>query len=186
MALDIDGMSVLDRRRIEAMVLGPVIRAFQGEFGAERTNEIVRGVMEGIAREQGRELAERVGDDGLESMSASKGAWRRNNALETEVLAGDAERYEFNVTRCRYAEMYQEIGYGDLGALLSCARDFAFSEGFNPNIVLERRHTIMSGDSICDFRYRVGPVSESGRGEDSRGSGGDDEADSGRGASEKS
>jgi hypothetical protein len=173
MALDIDSMSVLDRRRIEAMVLGPVIRAFQGEFGEERTNGIVRGVMEGIAREQGRELAERVGDDGLESMSASKGAWRRNNALETEELAGDAHRYEFNVTRCRYAEMYQEIGYGDLGALLSCARDFAFSEGFNPNIVLERRHTIMSGDPICDFRYRVGPSDGSG------------EVDSGHGASEK-
>ncbi len=177
MVLDIDSMSVLDRRRIEALVLGPVIRAFQGEFGVERTNEIVRGVMEGIAREQGRELAERVGDDGLESMSASKGAWRRNNALETEALAGDAQRYEFNVTRCRYAEMYEETGYGDLGALLSCARDFAFSEGFNPNIVLERQHTIMSGDPICDFRYRIGPLLESG---------GAGEADSGRAASEKS
>lgn len=155
MTLDIDGMSVLDRRRIEAMVLGPVIRAFQGEFGEARTNEIVRNVMEGIAREQGRELAGRVGDDGLESMSASKGAWRKNNALETDVLAGDSERYEFNVTRCRYAEMYNEIGYGDLGGLLSCARDFAFSQGFNPDISLDRQHTIMSGDAICDFRYRI-------------------------------
>ena len=178
MALDIDDMSVLDRRRIEVMVLGPVIRAFQGEFGEERTNEIVRDVMEGIAREQGRELAERVGDDGLESMSTSKGAWRRNNALETESLAGDAQRYEFNVTRCRYAEMYREVGYGDLGALLSCSRDFAFSEGFNPGITLERRHTIMSGDSICDFRYRIGPASEPG--------GGAGAGKSGRGASEKS
>ncbi len=174
MTLDINEMSVLDRRRIEAMVLGPVIRAFQSEFGEERTNELVRGVMEGIAREQGREMAERVGDHGLDTMSSSKGAWRKNNALETEEIASDAKRYEFDVTRCKYAEMYQEIGYGDLGGLFSCTRDFAFSEGFNPDIQLERRHTIMSGDAICDFRYRIG--SSKGAGEE----------ESGPGASEKS
>ncbi len=155
MAPDIDSMNVLDRRRVEAAILGPVIRAFQGEFGEGRTNEIVRRVIVDIARKQGRALAERVGGDDLESFASSKGPWRRGGALETEELSQSADRYEFNVTRCRYAEMYRELGYGDLGGVLSCARDFAFSEGFSPHISLTRTQTIMDGATHCDFRYRA-------------------------------
>ena len=152
---DIDSMPVLDRRRIEALVLGPIIRAFQAEFGEERTNEIVRGVMVDIASSQGRELAKRVSGDDLATFAASKGAWRKNNALETEEIVTEPNRYEFDVTRCRYADMYREIGYGDLGEILSCARDFAFGQGFNPNIELTRDSTILGGQDTCTFRYRL-------------------------------
>jgi hypothetical protein len=148
-------MPVLDRRRIEALVLGPVIRAFQAEFGEARTNEIVQGVMVGIANSQGQELAKRVGGDDLATFAASKGAWRKNNALETDEIIAKPNRYEFDVTRCRYADMYREIGYGDLGAILSCARDFAFGEGFNPKIELTRDSTILGGQSTCTFRYQL-------------------------------
>ena len=153
--VDIDNMSVLDRRRIEAMVLGPVIRAFQSEFGEERTNDVVRRVIVDIARGQGRKLADRAGGDDLESFASSKGPWRRGHALKTQELARSAGRYDFNVTRCRYAEMYDELGCRDLGAILSCARDFVFGEGFNSKIALTRTQTIMGGASFCDFRDRL-------------------------------
>lgn len=148
-------MPVIERRRIEALVLGPVIRAFQEEFGEDRTNDLVRKVMVGIATEQGRELAERVSGENLKDFADSKGAWRKNGALETTEIESKPGRYEFDVTRCKYAEMYREIGYGDLGGILSCTRDFAFGEGFNPTISLSRDHTIMGGDSVCDFRYEL-------------------------------
>ena len=38
MGFDPSKMDVIDRRRIEAMVLGPMLRAFQVEFGVEKTN----------------------------------------------------------------------------------------------------------------------------------------------------
>ena len=154
-------MSVLDRRRIEAMVLGPVIRAFQEEFGIERTNNVVRRAVVQIARRQGRELALRTEADDLKAYAGAKAPWRAGGALETEELALEADRYDFNVTRCRYAEMYEELGYRDLGPLLSCARDFVFGEGFNPEMKLRRTQTIMEGAPYCDFRYRTGPVSGS-------------------------
>jgi len=157
MALDIDNMSVLDRRRIEALVLTPLIRAFQKELGVERANAVARGVLESIAREQGRRLRERVEGGDLKAFAANKEAWRRDGALETEEIAGESDRYEFNVTRCRYAEMYRELGCADLGTLLSCSRDFAFPEGFNPDIALTRRQTIMEGAPMCDFRYSLLP-----------------------------
>ena len=160
--MDLNEMPVIERRRIEALVLGPVIRAFQEEFGEEQTNELVRKVMVGIATEQGRELAERVKGENLQEFADGKGAWRKNGALETNEIEKTPDRYEFDVTRCRYAEMYHEIGYGDLGGILSCARDFAFSEGFNPKINLRRDQTIMGGDGFCDFRYDL-PIEQTSK-----------------------
>ena len=58
------------------------------------------------------------------------------------------------VTRCRYAEMYRAMGLAELGAILSCNRDGAFCEGYDPKLKLERTQTIMGGASHCNFRYR--------------------------------
>ena len=63
------------------------------------------------------------------------------------------ERYSFNVSRCRYAEMYRVLGQADLGAALSCNRDYSPIEGFNPEVQLTREQTIMQGAPCCTFRY---------------------------------
>lgn len=157
-----DQMAVIDRRRIEAMVLGPMLRAFQAEFGVEKTNEIATAVITKLAREQGAEFAKGIGANGLEDYAANKDAWRRHGALEVEIIESDAERYSFDVTRCKYAEMYAELGYGDLGAIFSCTRDFEFAAGFNPNVKLERTQTIMQGAPRCDFRYSMEKPGTSG------------------------
>jgi hypothetical protein len=72
-----------------------------------------------------------------------------------DVLEQSPERLSFNVTRCRYAEMYRALGLADLGASLSCQRDFALAQGFNPAIELTRTQTIMGGAPFCDFRFRL-------------------------------
>jgi hypothetical protein len=63
--------------------------------------------------------------------------------------------YVFNVTRCRYAEMYKEMGLGEIGHLLSCNRDATFCEGYDDRIELKRTQTIMQGASHCDFDYKL-------------------------------
>ncbi len=153
MAINIDEMSVLDRRRIEATVLAPLVKAFAQELGEEKTREVMGRTIVQIAREQGRALAERVGADDLKAFAQAKEPWTRNNALEIEVLTADDGQYSFNVTRCRYAEMYNELGIPELGFILSCGRDYAMSQGFNSHIKLSRSQTIMQGASHCDFRY---------------------------------
>jgi hypothetical protein len=50
--------------------------------------------------------------------------------------------------------MYRALGIPEVGALLSCNRDFALIEGFNPDVELERTQTIMQGATHCDFRFR--------------------------------
>jgi len=87
-------------------------------------------------------------------------AWPRDGALEIDVVEQTPSRFAFNVTRCRYAEMYRELGNPELGATMSCNRDGTMVEGFNPDISFTRTQTIMSGASHCDFVYEL-PLGES-------------------------
>lgn len=146
-------IGVLKRREIEARILGPFVEALADEFERERVLEILRDTIVNIARKQGAERAVAMGDNSLEAFANSTGDWRKGNALEIEILEQNEDRYDFNVTRCRYAEMYRSLGMGELGAVLSCNRDYSLVEGFNGDIELVREQTIMKGASCCTFRY---------------------------------
>jgi hypothetical protein len=124
------------------------------EFGEERVLRVLRDTVISIARGQGTELAQAMGGDSLKEFKASLAHWTRGGALEIDVIAEEEGILAFNVTRCRYAEMYRELEMARLGPMLSCARDFALIEGFNPQIRLTRTQTLMEGAPFCDFRYR--------------------------------
>jgi len=53
-----------------------------------------------------------------------------------------------------HSDILNRLGIPELGAVLSCNRDFSLIEGFNPEVELTRTQTIMEGASHCDFRYR--------------------------------
>lgn len=148
-------LTLLERRRIEAGVLAPLIRAFQQELGEERANAIARRVIVAIAEQQGRENAARRGRNDLLAFSENMQAFSGGGALEIEMVERNEERVGFNVRRCRFAEMYRAMGAGDLGFLLSCNRDASNVSGFNPAIGFTRTQTIMQGADYCDFRYRA-------------------------------
>lgn len=148
-------IGVLKRREIEARIIAPMVDALGAEFGRERVLQIVRDTIVRIAREQGAERAAATGNTSLTAFAGTGSAWRQGNALEIEVLAQDDIRYEYNVTRCRYAEMYRALGIPELGFMLSCNRDFSLIEGFNPDVALARTQTIMQGAPFCDFRYKL-------------------------------
>jgi len=144
----------LERRRIEAGVLVPMIRAMQRELGEARANEIARKVIVELARRDGERWAAQFGAD-LAALDRVSGVWSAGGSLEIEPLRRSDRVLEFNVTRCRYAEYFKELGLPELGALFHCARDFAMVEGFNPGIGLKRTQTIMEGAPHCDFRFEA-------------------------------
>jgi predicted RNase H-like nuclease len=147
-------IGVLTRREVEARILAPVIDALGREFGRDEVIAVVRETIIRIAQEQGAQLAETMGGDSLAVFADSLRFWTQDNALEIDVLAQDEQRFDFNVTRCRYAELYRALDIPELGAVLSCNRDWALIQGFNPEVELTRTQTIMQGASFCDFRYR--------------------------------
>lgn len=148
-------VGLLNRREIEARLLAPLLEALSAEFGRERVWEITGQVIQELARLQGAQLRITVEANDLEHLAIAQEVWKKDNAIQTEVLEQTRKKFSFNVFRCRYAEMYQHLGIPELGKMLSCDRDMPFIEGYNQNIRLTRSQTIMEGADICDFRYEL-------------------------------
>ncbi len=145
---------MLERRRIEAEILAHVYATVKEARGVDEARRVVAESVRRSAIAQGRAMAAaQGGTPGLAGFEAIQPLWTRGGALEVEVRENNAEVFAFDVTRCRYAEMYRDMGLAEIGPLLSCQRDGAFCEGFDPRIKLTRTQTIMQGASHCDFRY---------------------------------
>ena len=142
-------IGILQQRKIEAEIIKPIYEIMKREFGIEEA-------VANAAVEAGKEYAKREPKGtSVESFVALQYLWEKDDALRIEVLDNTHEKYSYNVHRCRYAEMYKEMGLEEIGFLLSCNRDSKFIEGYAPNVKLTRPHTVMNGDGFCDFRYQL-------------------------------
>jgi len=146
-------IGVLTRREVEARILAPMLDAMGEAFGRDRVLQVMRDTIIRIARKQGSELAGSMGGVTFQHFADSLRFWTMDDALGIDVIEQTEDVFSFNVTRCRYAELYEKLGIRELGTALSCARDYALIEGFNPDVSLKRTQTIMEGAPHCDFRY---------------------------------
>ena len=150
----INEIPILLRRRIEAMMLKHVLDVITERSGKDEAEAVIGKACSRSAIEQGEQMAAAMDKSpDLTDFAAILPNWTREDALEIETIETSDEKMDFNVTRCRYSEMYKEMGLGDIGHLLSCNRDGDFCVGFNPEIKLSRTQTIMKGAEHCDFRY---------------------------------
>ena len=153
--MDINDVPILVRREIEARIAGPLIEAFMEKFGREETIAVASDIILKLAEESGQQLAERCGGNSLENLSNGTGQWSAGGALKRDVLEKTDSKYNYNIVRCKYADMYKELGLEELGFIFSCGRDGKMFGGFNPNIKFERTQTIMQGAAYCDFRLSL-------------------------------
>jgi hypothetical protein len=144
----------LQRRKIEARVLVPFITACREKFGDGPTREAIAATIRTLAAEEGAKWAASFGSDVAGLRELAETVWAGGGGLDIEVLDHTDSRLAFNVTRCRYAEFYKELGLADLGSLIHCSRDHAMVAGFSDDLELARSQTIMEGGSCCDFRFR--------------------------------
>ncbi len=161
-------ISILEQRQIEAAFAKGIFEEMAAAIGPEQARAILARAVVKLAREAGAEMAAEAPDGpGLAHFAAIQERWTRGGALEVEVLRADAEAFEFNVTRCRYAEMYRAMGLAGLGAVLSCNRDGEFCTGYDHRLKLARSQTIMGGAPHSDVRDRVeDPAAPSAAGRD--------------------
>ena len=87
-------------------------------------------------------------------MTLAFASFAEGDALDYSVRGQSQDTYAIDVTGCRYAQFYKELGEPELGFLVVCSMDFPFAEGFDTNIRLTRTQTVVQGGSHCDFRYR--------------------------------
>tara|TARA_Y100000739_G_scaffold222233_1_gene223547 strand:+ start:1414 stop:1905 length:492 start_codon:yes stop_codon:yes gene_type:complete len=148
-------IGVLKRRETEARIIAPIIDALSDSFGKEAVLEVIKDKIISLSRQQGISLAKEYGKD-VDAFLKTLEFWTQDNALEIDIIEKDENTLNFNVVRCKYAEMYDALGIKELGATLSCNRDYALIEGFNSEATLTREKTIMSGNDCCTFRYNFG------------------------------
>lgn len=159
------GITVIEQAKIQAQVLVPLIKAMQAELGEARANSLVRKALGETYRRHGEAFwraknEKNLGEENLgkanlgKTMASAFATYARDDALNYKVIAQSQDAFEIDVTGCRYAEFYKQLGEPELGFLLVCSADFDTAEGFDPDIKLTRTQTIMQGAGHCDFRYQ--------------------------------
>jgi len=149
-----EGLSMLDKRRIEAEILKEVYDTLKESHGEEIAKKTIAESVRRSAIMQARQFAAAApGGPSLKAFQDVMPLWTKGGALEIEVKEQSDSSFRFDVVKCRYAETYKAMGLGEIGHLLSCNRDGAFCEGYDPRLKLERTQTIMQGASHCDFKY---------------------------------
>jgi hypothetical protein len=147
--------SVIEQAKIQARVLVPLVKALQAELGEARANALVRKALVESYSRVAEQWAQSKEDKNIGQMMASAfKTYAAGDALDYQVREQSKDAFAIDVTRCRYAEFYQELGEPELGFLLVCSADFAVAEGVGSDVALTRTQTIMQGASHCDFRYR--------------------------------
>lgn len=150
-------LPIIEQRRIEANIIKPIYAEMKTTLGEAQAKRILSSAIRKAAIAQGQAYAaeEPDGKTSLAGFHALLPQWTANGALEVELLEQTDTTLNYNITRCRYAEMYKEMGLAEIGHLLSCGRDGTFCSGYDPRIKLERTQTLMQGASHCDFQYRL-------------------------------
>jgi predicted ArsR family transcriptional regulator len=152
-------LSLLDKTRIQAQVLIPVLRALRAELGTDKADAIVKQAL----RDWSKQLFAAVGDhvDGSprRKWAAIQSVFDEvsGREVDVEILRHDKEALDIDVTRCRFAEFFRALGEPELGALLICEADFDIASVGDGEVSLERAQTIMKGAPTCTFRYKFAP-----------------------------
>ena len=152
-------VSLLDKTRMQAQVLVPVLRGLRAELGHEKADAIVKQAL----RDWSKQLFAAIGD----SIDGSpRRRWATINSVfsevsgkevEVNILRHDKEALDIDVTRCWFAEFFRSLGEPELGALLICEADFDIASVGEGDVSLERAQTIMQGAPSCTFRYKFAP-----------------------------
>jgi hypothetical protein len=145
---------LIEQVEIQARVLVPLVRVLQAELGEERANALVRKAIGPLFRKYGEAWWAEGGGRFDQVLSTSFRRFAAGEALDYQVVERTPDRFDVNVTGCRYARFYQELGAPELGFLLTCSADFSLAEGFE-GVELTRTQTIMQGADHCDFRFEL-------------------------------
>jgi hypothetical protein len=152
-------VSLLDKTRMQAQVLLPVLRALRAELGNEKANAIVKKALRHWSKQLFATIGERIDGSPRRRWATINSVFSELSGKEVEfnILRHDQEALDIDVTRCRFAEFFRSLGEPELGALLICEADFDIASVGEGEVSLERAQTMMGGAPSCTFRYKFAP-----------------------------
>jgi hypothetical protein len=150
-------LSLLDMVKIQAQVLVPVLKAFRAELGEERANQIASAALREWSRKLFHDIGAQIPGSPRQKWEAINAAAmpRIGSAIDIEMLKQEPDAWEFNITGCRYADFFRQLGEPELGAVLLCEVDVDIEAVGSPEVKMTRTQTIMKGAKYCDFRFRM-------------------------------
>ena len=152
-------LSLLDKTRIQAQVLVPMLRALRAELGKEKADAIVRQALRGWSKQLFAAIGDGVGGSPRRKWAAMHTAMAdiTEHDVTVAMRRHDEEALDFDVTQCRFAEFFRALGEPELGALLICDTDFDIAAAGGGDVSFARDQTIMQGAPSCTFRYKFAP-----------------------------
>jgi predicted ArsR family transcriptional regulator len=152
-------LSLLDKTRIQAQVLVPVLKALRSELGREKADAIVKHALRDWSKQLFAAIGAEVDGSPRRKWATIQAAWADVSLRDVtvEMRRHDKEALEFDITHCRFAEFFRALAEPELGALLVCERDFDIAAVSEGEVSLTRDQTIMQGAPSCTFRYKFAP-----------------------------
>jgi len=154
-------ISLLDKTRIQAQVLVPVLRALRAELGKEKADALVAKALRDWSKELFATVGATIEGSPRRKWAAMQGAYNDVSAKEVtfDILRHDDEALDIDVTSCRFAEFFRALGEPELGSLLVCAGDTDIATAGEGQVSFDRAQTLMQGAPSCTFRYKFAPRS---------------------------
>lgn len=142
---------MLARRRIEAEILKHVHDMLKETHGVDVAGKIIADAVRKSSMPQAAEFATKSWRQQLDAdVRRSSGPLDRRRRVGNRTSRSRPRRATSSASRAgRYAEMYREMGLGEIGHLLSCQRGATFCEGYDKRLKLRRTQTIMQGRPIA-------------------------------------
>jgi len=123
------------------------------EFGKRRVLKFLRRTTQEKMLLYGQRHAERSPDNSFQSYVNTFRSPMYEPTLSMEIVEDSEKTFEVKVSECIWGETFLAKEAGDIGYALVCYGDYAWAEGFNPEIEMVRDKTLMQGHDCCNHRY---------------------------------
>jgi hypothetical protein len=159
------------RGKIEGLArVLPLLLPKYGEEMWTTFHEAVLEMAEASREDRKREDLESFAEHGLNPADLRHAAewdeltreedWESNAVFglqDSETVEATERRYVHKVTRCLYAELWEEHGRPDVGYQIHCRTDMAWWDrpAWNAKVRFEQPKTLMQGDDCCLFIQRL-------------------------------
>ena len=147
-------MDQLLQERIEQYRLAVYFaRELIEELGEEKAQPILEQAFDRIQVQNGRDLAEELGDNGFEAFAEHLRKLAEGSD-SLQILEVTDREIKTKITRCRAWEAFSHLGLPQL-CQLYCESDHPYIKAFNPNMKLIRTKVIAYGDEYCDHVWAL-------------------------------
>jgi hypothetical protein len=142
---------IKEKADFHARSLVALVRAVENKCGEEDIATMKRTWLQEVFHKPWKKLGESVKANDVQTLS-----WiiddRCYGTHEWEKIIDKPNMIGYRFTKCRWAEIFTELGATDIGKWF-CDADPVIVKAFNPMIKFERSKTLMDGDEYCDHLF---------------------------------